>query len=166
VPTLWETPTEIYTISSGAVSLTLYGKTLTELEIPAEVNGEAVSSIAANGFEYAHATSITIPNDVTSIGHNAFDGCSSLTSITIPSSVTSIGSNAFYNCSSLATVTIDSASVANYLTSQTAQEYLVQTATTIYIKEGLSTASSTYLTNNFTKQTTSDKAGYDMWVKN
>ncbi len=43
-------------------------------------------------------TSITIGNNVTSIGDRAFYNCSGLTSITIPNSVKSIGSSAFYGC--------------------------------------------------------------------
>ena len=53
---------------------------------------------------------------MTSIGDEAFSGCSSLTNVTIGDSVTSIGNYAFYNCSSLTNVTIgDSvASIRNY----------------------------------------------------
>ncbi len=47
------------------------------------------------------ATSITIPNSVTSIGSGAFYGCDSLTSVTIPASVTTIGIRAFSGCTSL-----------------------------------------------------------------
>ncbi|MBQ8227301.1 MAG: leucine-rich repeat protein, partial [Bacteroidaceae bacterium] len=47
-----------------------------------------------------------IPNGVTSIGDDAFSGCSGLTSITIPDGVTSIGRNAFYGCSGLTSITI------------------------------------------------------------
>ena len=45
-----------------------------------------------------------IPSDVTTIGSDAFYGCSGLTSITIPNSVTTIGSSAFYNCSGLSEI--------------------------------------------------------------
>ena len=51
-------------------------------------------------------TSITLPNSVTSIGSNAFEGCSGLTTITLSNSITSIGSNAFGGCSGLTTITL------------------------------------------------------------
>ena len=47
-----------------------------------------------------------IPNDVTSIGDFAFEGCNRLASINIPNSVTSIGDNAFFNCHELTSITI------------------------------------------------------------
>ncbi|MHB8519485.1 MAG: leucine-rich repeat domain-containing protein [Limisphaerales bacterium] len=50
--------------------------------------------------------SYTIPNSVTSIGSQAFQGCTGLNSVTIGNSVTSIGNSMFYGCSSLTSVTI------------------------------------------------------------
>ena len=52
------------------------------------------------------ATSITIPNGVTSIGNIAFSDCRSLTSLTIPNSVTSIGEGAFGECTCQTSITI------------------------------------------------------------
>ncbi len=49
-----------------------------------------------------------ISNGVTSIGYEAFYGCSSLSSIEIPNSVTYIGYGAFYDCSSLSSIEIPS----------------------------------------------------------
>ena len=67
----------------------------------------SVTSIGDDAFYGCSGlASITIPGSVTSIGNSAFSGCSGLTSITIPSSVTSIGDRAFSSCSGLTSITI------------------------------------------------------------
>ncbi|MBQ6864925.1 MAG: leucine-rich repeat domain-containing protein [Clostridia bacterium] len=48
--------------------------------------------------------SVVIENGVTSIGDNAFAGCTTLTSVTIAATVIEIGTRAFENCSSLSSV--------------------------------------------------------------
>ena len=54
------------------------------------------------------ATSVTIPNTVTSIANEAFRDFKDLKSINIPNSVTSIGSSAFENCTGLKSISIPS----------------------------------------------------------
>jgi len=68
--------------------------------------GNNVTSIGESAFFCTGLTSVTIPNSVTSIGYGAFVGCRSLTSVIIGNSVTSIGYGAFYDCTGLTSVTI------------------------------------------------------------
>jgi len=61
--------------------------------------GKAGKTLTINGKEIKGE--LVIPNDVTSIGDDAFYGCTALTSVVIPNSVTYIGNYAFYECKGL-----------------------------------------------------------------
>jgi len=77
------------------------------ITIPSEVNGYQVKEIGSYAFYYCSGlTSISIPEEMTSIGYDAFSYCSGLTSITIPDGVNIIGGSAFSGCSSLTSITI------------------------------------------------------------
>ena len=80
---------------------------VTKADIPAEIDGVAVTSIDHYAFYYnTNLTSVTIPDSVTSIGYGAFTFCSSLTSVTIPRSVASIGDSVFRQCFALTAVEV------------------------------------------------------------
>lgn len=99
-------------------------KELTQLVMPDSVKEFKLSSEIKRALQYVNIpnsvtkiekeafngckglTSVTIPDNVTEIGENAFLGCESLTSVTISDSVTTIGRAAFYECKALASVTI------------------------------------------------------------
>ena len=66
----------------------------------------SVTSIGVNAFRGCTGlTSIAIPNSITYISQNSFVNCTGLTSIDLPESVTEIGYAAFYNCTSLTSFT-------------------------------------------------------------
>jgi hypothetical protein len=71
--------------------------------------GNTVTSIGQNAFlGCTNLTSVTFTPTSTliSIGQSAFQSCSGLTSVTIPNSVTSILASAFRSCSALTSVTL------------------------------------------------------------
>ena len=84
----------------------------TLIQYPAGKSGgyqvpDGVSSIGENAFDgCASLTNVVLPDSVISIGKWAFDGCTGLASIVIPDSVTSIGAGAFAGCSYLASIVI------------------------------------------------------------
>ena len=82
--------------------LYLNGEKVTDLVIPNDVN-----SIGTNAFYgYNSLKSVVIPNSVKYIGPSAFDGCSSLTSVSLSDKITIIEESTFANCSSLKSITI------------------------------------------------------------
>ena len=103
-----------------------YVKAITTISLP-----DDLLSIGNGAFEDCSSlTSLSIPNSVNSVGIGAFAYCNSLTSVTIPNSVTTIGVGAFAYCSSLPIV--DNLRYAD--------TYLVETAdkshSSFIIKEG------------------------------
>ena len=100
-------------LNDGTVTITKFvSSSSTDIELPSVIDGKAVTSIAESAFDAndieacSNLTSIVIPDNVVSIGYDAFRGCTSLTDVTIPDSVTSIGSDAFSGCIGLTSVTI------------------------------------------------------------
>ena len=68
---------------------------------------DTVTSIGNEAFRGCTGmTNVTFSTSVASIGNYAFSDCDALTSITLPNSVTSIGDYAFHSCNNLATVTL------------------------------------------------------------
>ena len=94
-------------LEDGSAEIKKYSGKASVLEIPAQLDGCAVTSIAKQAFTYCHSlTQVIIPEGVTSIGAEAFYNCNSLTQISLPDSVTSIEDGAFYSCDALSEVAI------------------------------------------------------------
>lgn len=80
--------------SDDTVTITGYTGTSTEVVIPSEIEGKAVTVIGSSALSNAGLTSVTIPIGITRIESFAFYR-NQLTDITIPDGVTYIGDNAF-----------------------------------------------------------------------
>lgn len=96
------------TVYVKGVSKTKY-KNLTKITIPATVkfnnNTYKVTSIKMKAFRgFKKLKKVTIGANVTSIGNNAFQNCTSLTYVKTRNGVQTIGSSAFRGCTKLKTV--------------------------------------------------------------
>ena len=120
-----------------------------------------VTEIGLAAFYNKTNSSIIIPENIKVIGIESFSSLSNLTTITIHDGITSIMPRAFADCSQLDTVIIDSAAIAQ---ENSTESELLAYATKVYVKTDLPVGS--YITDSFTKQGSSDKAGYDMYTKN
>ena len=146
----------------GNSAPTFYNSNLIECIIP-----NTVTSISFNAFNGCSGlTSVTIPNSVTSIGINAFEYCSSLTNVTIGNSVTSIGEAAFYDCSSLTSVTMPD-SVTSIGKNAFSRCSGLSTITS-YIMNAPSVTSGTFggVSNGGTLYVPIGSSGYDTWMNN
>lgn len=65
------------------------------LEIPAEVDGHAVTAVSAGAFQGTSLSHVEVPAGVLSIGAQAFADCENLVFVSLPSTVTELGSSLF-----------------------------------------------------------------------
>ena len=114
-----------YTVNDGNATITKFlgpvgsaNPNFYDIKIPSELGGHPVTglgeySFAANPYDghqgnplCSKIRSVTIQQNVTSIGKRAFDGCSALTTLSLGEDIQTIGNYAFENCTSLTGVTI------------------------------------------------------------
>lgn len=120
----------------------LRGSTFMNCEALKTVTFESVSSVSSIGenafLGCSKLTSIVLPNSVKSIGGSAFKYCSSMTSITMPDKLTSLGAIAFQGCSKLTSIVMPQGLTA--INSYTFQDCAKLASVTLY--DGITTIGS------------------------
>ena len=91
-------PAFTYEVKNGTATLTSYTGSATDVIVPSEIDGYAVTALGEGLFKDSSVTSVTLPASVTSIGWFAFYGCAALQTVTLGEAVTTIGYAAFDGC--------------------------------------------------------------------
>ena len=91
----------------GGICITEYYGSMTELAVPAEINGQPVTEIGDHAF-WANESivRVEVPEGVKRIGRMAFERCTQLYSVIIPEGVEEIGQAAFRSCEAMGVVTL------------------------------------------------------------
>ena len=77
-------------------------------------NTHQVTAVGGSLSNRDNLVSVVIPNDITSIGSNAFQSCHNLASVTIGTGVTTMGDYVFYYCTSLTSLVIRSVNLSTW----------------------------------------------------
>ncbi len=92
---------------SGELEYIPWASDMEKRSVKEVVINQGITSIGSEAFSGCTGLiSVTIGDDVISIGDSAFSGCTALTSVTIGGGVTSIGSSAFKDCAVLTNLNI------------------------------------------------------------
>ncbi len=97
-----------YTVlTDGTVQIDKYTGTVSEVEIPATIDGKQVTVIGYRAFyDRMDIVSVVVPEGVTKIDEKAFHYCSNMQTVSLPDSLLIIGKDAFLSCDSLSTFNI------------------------------------------------------------
>ncbi len=91
-----------YKVVNGEAVITAYSGKHSILVIPEKLGEYSVTGIDDSVFAgNTTLTSVSLPQNLKTLGWFAFSGCTSLKSLTIPASVTDIGYDAFAHCTKL-----------------------------------------------------------------
>lgn len=142
-----------------------------------------VNALESRVFKNCKKLSNLDTSNIISMGEETFYGCHSLSQIIIGQNFTTTTERTFnsgnfytsretilycYLYNSNQTLIIDSELVANSLIESSSWGNMLSSFTFgyVYIDSNFDISSSTYLLNNFTKQESSDKDGYDYYIRN
>lgn len=98
-----------YYIDNGEATIAVQDETLSgDIIIPESITHEGRSYTVVrttNGaFQNTDITSISLPNNIKSLGNNCFKQCHNLISVKLPDNITSLGDNTFSICSKLSSI--------------------------------------------------------------